>query len=131
MSVFNAKKDERGFSSSKSETNELPYETKTLETGRGSSIESEVHETEIIDDLFEVVWPYIQNALMLAQESSSKALAEQFKVNKKQMDSWLQQALLLGRIEKLSKPVRYRLLFIDKDENYQPSLHFDLDEQKM
>jgi hypothetical protein len=50
MSVFNAKKDERGFSSSKSETNELPYETKTLETGRGSSIESEVHETEIIDD---------------------------------------------------------------------------------
>ena len=67
----------------KSETNEsLPYETKTLETGRGSSIESEVHETEIIDDLFEVVWPYIQTPLMLAQESSSKALAEQFKVNK-------------------------------------------------
>lgn len=63
-----------------------------------------------INDLFEVVWPYIQNILVSVNESNSKKLAKSLNVNEKQMKDWLERATDEGRLEKLSRPVRYRLI---------------------
>jgi predicted Rossmann fold nucleotide-binding protein DprA/Smf involved in DNA uptake len=78
-----------------------------------------------INDLFEVVWPYIQNILVSVNESNSKILAKSLNVNEKQMKDWLERATDEGRLEKLSRPVRYRLI------NSPQPLLFELDDKKV
>ncbi len=78
-----------------------------------------------INDLFEVVWPYIQNILVSVNESNSKKLAKSLNVNEKQMKDWLERATDEGRLEKLSRPVRYRLI------NSPQPLLFELDDKKV
>lgn len=132
MRILKTRIDEAKYSRSLANNNEINNDKKPLKPG--PSVESEINENNVIDDLFEVVWPYIQNALALIQESNSQTLAEQFKVNDKQMEAWLQRATDLGKLEKLIQPIRYRFNLDNnskEEDNYQPLLLFDLDEQKI
>lgn len=61
-----------------------------------------------IDDLFEVVWPYFERALVTPKKIDE--LAEQFDLNKSQTKNWLEKAVKLDKVTKLSKPVRYQLV---------------------
>ncbi|OIP92831.1 MAG: hypothetical protein AUK55_09005 [Syntrophobacteraceae bacterium CG2_30_61_12] len=56
-------------------------------------------------DLFDVVWPHIECKLRSAK--TSKELAEAFNVNLKQMTSWLNHAVEMGKATKLARPARY------------------------
>lgn len=56
-------------------------------------------------DLFTVVWPHIEQALTVAH--TDRQVAERFQLELKQAQTWLQRAVALGLIRKLSKPVRY------------------------
>lgn len=94
-------------------------------TIQGSIAEGKPTEYLGINDLFEVVWPYIQNILVSVNESNSKKLAKSLNVNEKQMGDWLERATDEGRIEKLSRPVRYRLI------NSPQPLLFQLDDKKV
>lgn len=60
-----------------------------------------------IDDLFEVIWPYFERVLVTPKKVDE--LAKQFDLNKSQTRDWLQKASELGKVIKLSKPVRYQL----------------------
>jgi ribA/ribD-fused uncharacterized protein len=57
-------------------------------------------------DTFQIMLPYIIESLS-GSERTDKELAELFKIPLKLMRSWLNQATKLGKIKKLSKPVRY------------------------
>ena len=50
--------------------------------------------------------PYIVESL-LKNEHTDKELAELFEIPLKLMRNWLDRAVKLGKIRKLSKPVRY------------------------
>ncbi|MEB3120776.1 MAG: NADAR family protein [Snowella sp.] len=57
-------------------------------------------------DTFQIMLPYIIESL-LNSEHTDKELAELFEIPLKLMRSWLNRATKLGKIKKLSKPVRY------------------------
>lgn len=61
-----------------------------------------------IADLFEVIWPYFERALVSPKTVDD--LAEGFKLDQKQTNDWLEKAFKLGRVKKLSSPVRYQLI---------------------
>lgn len=94
-------------------------------TIQGSIAEDVPTEYLEINDLFEVVWPYIQNILVSVNESNSKKLAKSLNINEKQIKDWLERATDEGRIEKLSRPVRYRLI------NSPQPLLFELDDNNV
>ena len=94
-------------------------------TPQGSIAEGESTEYSRVNDLYEVIWPYIKNTLASVNEGNSKTLAGILNVNDQQMKDWLQRATDEGRIEKLSRPVRYRL-----SSSQQPLL-FELDDKKI
>jgi predicted Rossmann fold nucleotide-binding protein DprA/Smf involved in DNA uptake len=54
---------------------------------------------------FDILWPYMEGCLR--EEITAKDLAHYFSVQLKQMEVWLDLAITLGRVEKLSKPARY------------------------
>jgi predicted Rossmann fold nucleotide-binding protein DprA/Smf involved in DNA uptake len=56
-------------------------------------------------DLFEVVWPYIEQQLVT--EKTEQELAESLDLHTGQLKIWLKRALELGKVKKLNKPVRY------------------------
>jgi predicted Rossmann fold nucleotide-binding protein DprA/Smf involved in DNA uptake len=56
-------------------------------------------------DLFPVVWPFIEKELQ--HPRTERELAEMFKIELKQIKSWLSVAVEQGRVIKLSKPTRY------------------------
>ena len=56
-------------------------------------------------DLFDIVWPHIEQQLLT--EKTETELAEQLSLELKQLRVWLKRALKMGRIKKLNKPVRY------------------------
>lgn len=56
-------------------------------------------------DLFDIVWPHIEQQLLT--EKTVTELAEQLNLELKQLRVWLRRALKMGRIKKLNKPVRY------------------------
>lgn len=56
-------------------------------------------------DTFQIMLPYIEKAL--ANERTVKELAELFSVPQKLMSNWLNRAIKLGKVKKLSKPTRY------------------------
>jgi predicted Rossmann fold nucleotide-binding protein DprA/Smf involved in DNA uptake len=60
-----------------------------------------------VNDLFEIVWPYFERVLVTPKKVDE--LAKQFNLNKSQTRDWLQKASELGKVTKLSKPVRYQL----------------------
>jgi predicted Rossmann fold nucleotide-binding protein DprA/Smf involved in DNA uptake len=72
---------------------------------------SQLSETPLADDanktkdLFEVVWPYIEQELVT--EKTEKVLAERLNLHSTQLKIWLKRALELDKIKKLKKPVRY------------------------
>ncbi|MGD2181003.1 NADAR family protein [Lusitaniella coriacea] len=57
-------------------------------------------------DSLQFILPHIVESLQEA-ERTDKELAELFKTNLAQMRQWLKRAVQLGKIKKLSKPVRY------------------------
>ena len=105
--------------------NKFIQDQEKSKTIQGSIAEGEPTEYLEINDLFEVVWPYIQNILLSVNESNSKKLANSLNVNEKQMRDWLERAIDEGRIEKLSRPVRYRLI------NSPQPLLFELDDKNV
>jgi ribA/ribD-fused uncharacterized protein len=56
-------------------------------------------------DTFQIMLPHIEKALVT--EHTVKELAELFRVPQKLMSNWLEQAIKLGKVKKLSKPTRY------------------------
>lgn len=56
-------------------------------------------------DLFDIVWPHIEQQLVTAKTATE--LAEQLNLEFKQLRVWLTRALKMGRIKRLNKPVRY------------------------
>lgn len=58
-------------------------------------------------DLYYIVWPYIEKVLI--EPKTTLELCESFKINKSQMNEWIDRALKEKRIKKLTKPVRYVL----------------------
>ena len=57
-------------------------------------------------DLFEIVWPYIEQQLTTAKTESE--LAEIFNLHPLQLRLWLKRALKMGKISRLTKqPPRY------------------------
>ncbi|MGB8688238.1 MAG: NADAR family protein [Microcoleus sp.] len=74
-------------------------------------------------DSFQIMLPYIEKAL--ATEHTVKELAELFRVPQKLMSNWLEQAIKLGKVKKLSKPTRYTVepeLPLLKQLQYIPGL---------
>jgi hypothetical protein len=57
-------------------------------------------------DSLQFVLPHLVEKLQ-ESEHSDKELAKLFKTNLKQMHDWLERAVKLGKVKKLSKPVRY------------------------
>ena len=70
-------------------------------------------------DLFAIVWPYIEKELNTPK--TEQELAEKMKVRQGQMQDWLKKALELGKIHKMTRPVRYISTLQLKKSN-QPSL---------
>ncbi|MEW5926265.1 MAG: DNA-processing protein DprA [Gemmatimonadota bacterium] len=58
-------------------------------------------------DLFDVVWPHIEQ--LLATERSEQEVAEALSLQTGQARAWLKRATQLGRVSKLARPLRYRL----------------------
>jgi predicted Rossmann fold nucleotide-binding protein DprA/Smf involved in DNA uptake len=56
-------------------------------------------------DLFEIIWPYIEQQLTTAKTESE--LAEIFNLHPLQLRLWLKRALKMGKISRLTKPTRY------------------------
>lgn len=56
-------------------------------------------------DAFQILLPYIAKSLQT--ERTDKELAKQFDIPLTVMRRWLKQAVELGKVQKLSKPVRY------------------------
>lgn len=56
-------------------------------------------------DLFDVVWPHIED--QLSCERTEEELAECLNLHPKQLKIWLQRALELGKVIRLNKPTRY------------------------
>lgn len=56
-------------------------------------------------DLFEIVWPYLEQ--QLSTEKTEPELAEILKLHPLQLRLWLKRALEMGKIKKLTKPARY------------------------
>ena len=67
-----------------------------------------------IDDLFEVIWPYFERVLDTPKKADE--LAKQFNLKKNQTTAWLQRASELGKVTKLSRPVRYQIATPDSFE---------------
>ena len=105
--------------------NKFIQDQEKSKTRQGSIAEGEPTEYLEINDLFEVVWPYIQKKLVSVNECNSKKLAKSLNVNEKQMKDWLERATGEGRLEKLSRPVRYRLI------NSPQPLLFELDDKNV
>ncbi|ACV62201.1 conserved hypothetical protein [Desulfofarcimen acetoxidans DSM 771] len=58
------------------------------------------------NDLFTVVWPYIEKVLEKSQKTE-KELAEMFNVRSVQIQDWLKRAVDEQKVKRLIKPVRY------------------------
>jgi predicted Rossmann fold nucleotide-binding protein DprA/Smf involved in DNA uptake len=56
-------------------------------------------------DLFEIVWPYLEQ--QLSTEKTEPELAEILQLHPLQLRLWLKRALEMGKIKKLTKPARY------------------------
>ncbi len=69
-------------------------------------------------DLFDVVWPYLEQQLVT--ETTEQILAEHLNVHPVQLRIWLKRALEMGKIKKLTKPVRY--ISINSSDEAQQSL---------
>ncbi|ACK71611.1 conserved hypothetical protein [Gloeothece citriformis PCC 7424] len=65
-------------------------------------------------DAFYIILPYLEQ--QLHTEHTIQDLAEIFKVRPVQIKDWLEQGVKLGKIKKLSKPVRYISTSISKNE---------------
>ena len=75
---------------------------------------SELNALSKVDDLFPIVWPYIERALYTAH--SEQEVAAMFQIELKQARVWLQRAVDLGYVYKQKTPVRY----IIAEEQAQP-----------
>lgn len=58
-------------------------------------------------DIFDLIWPYF--AQVLLEPRTPDELADRFSLTKKQTKDWLEKALNMGRLRKLTRPVRYQL----------------------
>ena len=58
-------------------------------------------------DLFDVVWPHIEQ--VLATPQSDHAVAAALNIQPGQARAWLHHALELGRVQRLTRPARYGL----------------------
>jgi len=56
-------------------------------------------------DLFEIVWPHLQQALTAPR--TEREMADLFQVELKQAQNWLRRAVDQGRLNKLQRPIRY------------------------
>lgn len=56
-------------------------------------------------DLFEIVWPYLEQSL--ATPHTDREVADLFQIELKQAQAWLRRATEQGRLSRLHKPVRY------------------------
>ncbi len=79
-------------------------QTSDIEVGQ-SLIAAKTDLSAIEGDDFGVVWPHLEDKLHTPQ--TPQDLANIFNVQPKQIKDWLMQAIQLGKVEKLSKPVRY------------------------
>lgn len=59
-------------------------------------------------DLFAILWPYI--ASELSEPRTEREIASHFALEVKQVKAWLTRALGEGLLQKLTRPVRYRLV---------------------
>ncbi len=69
-------------------------------------------------DLFEIIWPYLEQ--QLSTEKTESELAEIFNLHPLQLRLWLKRALAMGKIKKLTKPARY--IHIDSAHSTQGAL---------
>lgn len=86
----------------------LETEVETSDTLSEDSIQTKVAIEPIYEkkkDLFEVVWPHIEQQLLT--EKTEQELADHLNLHLKQLRIWLKRALDMDRVKKLTKPVRY------------------------
>jgi len=69
--------------------------------------------------LFDIVWPYIEKELDTPK--TEQELAEKLKVRRGQMQDWLKKAQELGKVQKMTRPVRYASP-LQLKKSSQPSL---------
>ena len=105
------------------------------QTMHGATVVGKANEYSEVHDLFEIVWPYIQCVFEVNNERDSQTLADKFNVKGIQMEAWLQHAVDIGKLEKLSKPERYLLNLDNKakdnDDKCQMSLFSELNEKAL
>lgn len=70
-------------------------------------------------DLFTIVWPYIEKELNTPK--TEQELAEKMKVRRGQIQDWLKKAQELGKVHKMTRPVRY-ISLLQLKKSSQPSL---------
>lgn len=69
-------------------------------------VDIETDTLETTYDMFEIIWPSLEK--QLNKEKSLQELANLFhNVRPQQMKNWLENAVEKGKVENLSKPVRY------------------------
>jgi len=85
------------------------------------AVEAEEENADKSTDLFEVVWPHIEQQLVT--EKTEQELAERLNLSpkSKELKIWLTRALEMGKIKKLKKPVRY-VNAVSNPKKRQPSL---------
>ena len=88
------------------ETKPVPISSEK-KTGKGADkIIPDATIENTVNDLFPIIWPYIEEELM--QPKTDKELAAAFKVELNQMRSWLSVAVGKGIVKKMTRPVRYQ-----------------------
>jgi predicted Rossmann fold nucleotide-binding protein DprA/Smf involved in DNA uptake len=95
--------DQKPLQVSETECAEYSHEVATASTKEETESDEESSESAV--DLFNVVWPTIEQQLVT--EKTEQALADCLNIEIKQLRLWLKRGLEMGRIKKLKKPVRY------------------------
>ncbi|MGH8060004.1 MAG: DNA-processing protein DprA, partial [Candidatus Entotheonellia bacterium] len=82
--------------------------TATALTSHAPSATAKATATGSTGDLFAIVWPYI--ASELSEPRTEREIASHFALEVTQVKAWLTRALGEGLLQKLTRPVRYRLV---------------------
>ncbi len=78
----------------------------------------DLDQTKMPPDLFSIVWPYLES--QLKTEITEDELADRLNLHPGQLKQWLKRAMELGKVKKLTKPVRYVKVVATGEK--QPSL---------
>lgn len=87
------------------DTDIVNIKEKTIDVEALEDTQEKILQTPTSYDLFDIVIPSIIK--LLKQPMTLEEIATQLNINKKQASTWLERAISLNMVSKLSKPVRY------------------------